>query len=282
MILPESIQKHFLEMSHDGHPGVSKTKAVLRTLVYWPAMNRSIETHVRNCVSCRAFSTRGDNPPLTVVAEEKAEPWGTVAIDLTGPSDLLRGMTLLTMIDLHSRYPEVHILQQATSRTIIDALTASFSQFGLPKSILSDNDTPFTSFEFENFLSINGIKHIRSSNFHPRGNGAIERFHYSLKNRLKKIFHEQEFPLCKAIQKVLYDLRSSPHDVTGETPFSRLFGRRRQSCPMQYKLIPLLLLVVLDQPMMNIASVGTHTRRTDLAILFWSEKEIDSLSFRKV
>ena len=231
VILPESLQKHFLEMSHDGHPGVSKTKAVLRTLVYWPAMNRSIETHVRNCVSCRAFSTRGDNPPLTVVAEEKTEPWGTVAIDLTGPSDLLQGMTLLTMIDLHSRYPEVHVLKQATSRAIIDALTASFSQFGLPKTILSDNGTPFISSEFENFLSINGIKHVRSSNFHPRGNGAIERFHCSLKNRLKKIFHDQEFPFCKAIQKVLYDLRSTPHDVTGETPFFRLFGR-----PMPTKL----------------------------------------------
>ena len=226
IILPESLRKTFLQMSHEGHSGVSKTKAVLRTLVYWPGMGREIEDYVRNCVPCRTFSTRGDSPPLTVVARKKQEPWETVAIDLTGPSDLLQGCTLLTTIDLHSGYPEAHILSQANSKNIIDALTITFAKFGLPKTILSDNGTPFVSAEFDSFLSLNGMKHVRSSNFNPRGNGAIERLHYSLKNRLKKILYETpELPLWKAIQKVLYDLRSSPHDMTGETPFYRLFGR---------------------------------------------------------
>ena len=231
VIIPESLRDHFLRMSHEGHAGVNKTKAVLRALVYWPGMNHSIESFARNCVPCRTFSTRGDNAPLTVVAEEKSVPWDTVAIDLTGPSELLQGHTLLTLIDLHSRYPEVHILKQANSHSIIDALTTTFSKFGLPKTILSDNGSPFTSDEFESFLSSSGISHVRSSNYHPRCNGAIERFHFSLKDRLKKILHEETFPLKRAIEKVLYDLRSSPHDMTGETPFFRLFGR-----PMPTKL----------------------------------------------
>ena len=53
----------------------------------------------------------------------------------------------------------------------------------------------------------------------------MERFHGTLKSRLKRIRWEGRVPLLAAIQKVLYDLRSSTNDVTGETPFYRLFGR---------------------------------------------------------
>ena len=148
----------------------------------------------------------------------------TVAMDLTGPSDLLQGNTLLTLIDLYSHYPEVHVPKQANSRAIIDALTTT-SKFGLPQTILTDNSTPFVSAEFESFLSSCGITRERTSNFHPRGNGTIERFHSSLKTRLKKILYEEKIPLFTAIEKVLYDLRSAPHGMSGETPFFRFVGR---------------------------------------------------------
>jgi hypothetical protein len=36
---------------------------------------------------------------------------------------------------------------------------------------------------------------------------------------------EHQVPLWKAIQSILYDIRGSPNDINGETPFFRLFGR---------------------------------------------------------
>ena len=50
-----------------------------------------------------------------------------------------------------------------------------FSTHGLPRTIVSDNGTNFTSTEFEQFMAQNGIKHIKAALFHPAPNGQPER-----------------------------------------------------------------------------------------------------------
>ena len=47
-----------------------------------------------------------------------------------------------------------------------------FSTHGLPRTIVSDNGTNFTSTEFEQFMAQNGIKHIKRhpSILHQMGN----------------------------------------------------------------------------------------------------------------
>lgn len=42
---------------------------------------------------------------------------------------------------------------------------------GLPEMLVSDNATFFTSAEFADFMSKNGIKHVTSAPFHPLSNG---------------------------------------------------------------------------------------------------------------
>ena len=55
--------------------------------------------------------------------------------------------------------------------------------------------------------------------------------HGTLKSRMKRIRSKSRVSLESAIDQVLYDIRSSPSDITGETPYFRLFGR-----PMSTKL----------------------------------------------
>ena len=135
------------------------------------------------------------------------------------------------------RYPEVYTLNNANSTEIISCLTESFARFGIPKVVVSDNGSVFVSKELENFLSSLGITHIRSSNYHPQSNGTIERFHSTLKSRLRRLQVDslKLMPLSLSlINKVLFDIRSTPHSVTGETPFQRFFNR-----PMRTKLTSL-------------------------------------------
>ena len=157
--------------------------------------------------------------------------WEKVSIDLTGPSNLLDNKILLTIIDLYLRFPEVFVLTHASTSEIICKLRSVFARLGLPKIIISDNGSVFKSSEFSNFLSACGIKHVFSSSYHPRGNSTIERMHGTLKSRMKRIRSKSRVSLESAIDQVLYDIRSSPSDITGETPYFRLFGR-----PMSTKL----------------------------------------------
>lgn len=231
VVIPQGLRRRLLESVHEGHLGMNKMKAMLRSYAYWPGMTRDIEEFVRKCIPCVTFQQRGDAAPLIPVAEMETEPWSRVALDLTGPSNILDGHVLLTLIDLYSRYPEATIIKQGNSREIIHVLSAHFARYGLPRRIITDNGTPFVSQEFEEFLKSKGIVHSLTSLYYPRANSTVERLHSTLKSRLRRIRLNSPIPLSEALHTVLLDIRSTPNDVTGETPFWRFFNR-----PMRTKL----------------------------------------------
>ena len=215
--------------------GVNKMKATLRAYCYWPNMSKDIADFCRTCVPCTTFQLRSDAAPLVPVAEIETRPWNKISLDLTGPANVLDGHVLLTMIDLYSRYPEATILKRGNTQEIIDVLTCHFARYGLPNIIITDNGTPFISSIFEDFLRSHGITHVTSSLYYPRANSTVERLHSTIKSRLKKIRTSSQ-PLPQALLTVLTDIRSTPNDVTGVTPFQRFFGR-----PMQTKLSKLAI-----------------------------------------
>ena len=135
-----------LDTAHECHAGINKMKSNLRAYAYWPGMNRMIEQYVSRCPACTVYQSRGDAAPLQPVASKEDIPWNTIAIYLTGPSDLLQSRVLLTIIDLHSRYPEVYVLKQANSREIMTALTETFARFGLPENLITENGSKLNSF----------------------------------------------------------------------------------------------------------------------------------------
>lgn len=224
LFIPRSLRGRIIADAHEGHLGQSKMKEILRSHFFWPKMGHDIEEYVRQCQSCIRFSGENRHAPLQSTVEQVNSPWQRVAIDITGPSERLKGATYLSVIDYYSRFPFLHRLHSTSSHEIIEALTHLFSLFGTPFELVSDNGTNFVSQEFETFLASQGIKHFRSSNYYPQSNGVVERLHATVKHRLDKLLFEG-MPLDKAVPLCLRELRSSPHSSTGETPFFRMFGR---------------------------------------------------------
>ncbi|XP_068248786.1 uncharacterized protein [Palaemon carinicauda] len=57
-------------------------------------------------------------------------------------------------------------------------------------------------------------------------NGALERFHQTLKNLLRKYSSETANHWDEDLDLLMYVFRCTPHDSTGISPFEALFGRR--------------------------------------------------------
>ena len=220
VVIPNKFHKKVLNELHESHMGICKMKSLARSHVWWPAIDREIESLSKSCEACLAMKNTPVPAPLHPWAWPQ-RPWQRIHIDFAGP---IFGKTYLLIIDAHSKWPEIWEVSPMSSFKTIEILRHVFSVFGLPEQIVSDNGPQFISSEFSTFCKKNGIKHIRSAPYHPSTNGAIERFVQTFKRALKSGRKEgrQTFQI---ISNFLLKYRSTPHSVTGVSPCSLMLKR---------------------------------------------------------
>lgn len=97
------------------------------------------------------------------------------------------------------------------------------STFGLPKCIQTDKGTNFTSTLFNQVLQQLNIKHITSSPYHPESQGALERFHQSLKTMLKTYCYSTHRDWDEGVPFVLFAVRDVVQESLGFSPAELVF-----------------------------------------------------------
>lgn len=123
----------------------------------------------------------------------------------------------------YSKWLEVVSLSAATSTVTIEHLRSMFATHGLPKVLVTDNGSQFTSAEFNAFLKGNGIQHVCSSPYHPSSNGLAERAVQCFKEGLKR--SPSGDSLKNRLAKFLFCYCLTPHSTTGVSPAELLLGR---------------------------------------------------------
>jgi len=51
IVIPKSQQQHVIDLAHEGHQGIVKTKFLLRSKVYFPSIDRMAEQTVKQCIA---------------------------------------------------------------------------------------------------------------------------------------------------------------------------------------------------------------------------------------
>ncbi|CAM5076807.1 unnamed protein product [Natator depressus] len=148
-------------------------------------------------------------------------PWQRIHVDFAGP---LEGSMFLVVVDAHSKWPEVSIMQYTTAESTIQKLRGPFSHFGLPEQLMSDNGPQFISQEFQNFMKANRIHHITSAQYYPSINGLAERFVQTMKQALKSA--RGQHSVQKRLDTFLLSHRNTPHAMTKASPAFLMMGRQ--------------------------------------------------------
>ena len=86
-----------------------------------------------------------------------------------------------------SKFFEVCQLQNLTNEEVIMKMKSSFSRFGIPEEIVSDNGLQWTSREFREFAKIYNFRHTTSSPEYPQSDGIAEKTIQTVKKTLKKV-----------------------------------------------------------------------------------------------
>ena len=95
----------------------------------------------------------------------------------------------------------------------------------IPEGILTDQGTNFTSALLGEPYRLKGIKALRTSPYHPQGDGLVERFNQTLKAMLRKVLKGEERDLDHMLPYVLFAYREVPQATVGFSPFELLYGR---------------------------------------------------------
>ena len=251
VVIPPPGRQKVIDELHAAHPGISRMKSLARSYVWWPGIDEDLEAKVKNCRQCQETQKHPPAVPLQNW-EWPAQPWSRLHIDYAGP---YQGKMILVVVDAHSKWIEANIVNSATTATTIQKLRAMVATHGLPQTVVSDNGSVFTSSDFEEFMQMNGIRHIRTAPYHPASNGLAERAVQTLKEGLKKLTNGC---LETKLSRFLFQYRITPHTTTGQAPAQLLMGRCLRSHLDQ--LLPDLTSHVQNKQQLQKERYDQHTK----------------------
>lgn len=73
---------------------------------------------------------------------------------------------LLVVVDASTKWIEAVPVRQASTSSLIASFRSIFARFGVPRTIVTDNGTQFTSEEFATFVKNKNITHLRMAVYH--------------------------------------------------------------------------------------------------------------------
>ena len=219
IFVPAALQERIIDIAHEGHLGMVKTKALLREKVWFPCMDKMVENKIKSCLPCQVVTPIYNREPLKMSVLPD-NPFDEVSIDFAS----VNGETLLLVIDDHSRFPFVEPVSSTSANVVIPKLDKLFAMFGTPHVVRSDNGPPFNGEEFAKFAQVLGFKHRRVTPLWPRANGEVERFVKTLKKYIKAAKTEGK-NWRKEMQSFLRNYRTTPHATTGVAPSVLLMKR---------------------------------------------------------
>lgn len=202
IILPRECRKTVLTLAHTiplgGHLVKNKTAERIMRRFYWPTLFHDVEDYCKSCAECQKSGhhcvRRAPIVPLPVTEE----PFERIAMDVVGP--LPRS---------HTGHRYVLVVCDYATRHVAEELVYIFSRVGIPKEILTEQDTNFTSELLAEMYRLLHIDGLRISPYHPQTDGMVERFNGALKEMLRKCATEDGKDWDRLLPNVLFVVFSS-------------------------------------------------------------------------
>ena len=152
IVEPKVARGTILKLAHDipltGHLGVEKTESRILRHYYWPGIFKEVADYCRICEACQKAAKRRATEKVPLVPLPVIEvPFERVVIDMVRPLPRTKrgNRYVLVLCDFATRYPEAIPVRSIESTVITEELMTIFSRVVMPRELLSDQRTNFTS-----------------------------------------------------------------------------------------------------------------------------------------
>jgi len=244
IVIPEDLENEIISEFHDpphqGHFGINKTYSKIKNSVYFPNMLKKVQNYIHHCDKCQRNKYANRKPAGLMQASVPSAPGEILYFDILGPYTPSRQQFkyLLVTVDQFTKWVEIFPLKNIRMETVGKVMENEiFCRYGIPKVLVSDNGTNFTSKTMKYFCKQWNVKQRLTSVYHPQSN-QTERVNRNIKT-LIRIFVDQSNHKTWAdnIASFRLALNSSSHESTGFTA-GELFLNRKLRAPIDNVLEP--------------------------------------------
>ncbi|CAG4962128.1 unnamed protein product [Colias eurytheme] len=188
-------------------------------------MNSDINLWSKTCLECQR--SKIDRHSVADLGKfPNADRFEHIHVDIIGPLPITEHgyRYCLTVIDRYTRWPEALPIRDITAETVAKFLYENWiCRYGCPIKLTSDQGRQFESSLFRELMNLLGINRIRTTSYHPQANGAVERWHRTLKAALMARLSSKSW--VQELPTVLLGLRAAYRSDSGVSAAQLTFGR---------------------------------------------------------
>ena len=235
MWVPESggVRGQILEEAHCSrysvHPGSTKMYMNMKSQYWWPGMKTDVGRFVEACHTCLQVKANHQKPygelqPLPVPMKK----WDEITMDfITKLPRTPRGYdSIWVVVDRLTKSAQFLPIRENYSVEKLAELYVKevVRRHGVPKSIVSDRDSRFTSRFWQSFQQQMGTKVLMSTAYHPQTDGQSERTIQTLEDMLRACIvdlggsWEEHLPLAE------FAYNNNYHASIQMAPYEALYG----------------------------------------------------------
>lgn len=222
-----------LKWYHDdptaGHQGVERTYQLVREILYWPGMYQTVKRYVDSCHVCathkdRTTAANGRLQPLPI----PGRPWEAISMDLITqlPKTKLGHDAIVVFVD---RFSKQAVFVACKTKITAPELATLFFQnvfryHGVPRSIVSDRDSRFTSAFWTALFDLMNTSLNLSTAYHQQTDGQTERTNRTLEQYLRMYTSDDQDDWDKYLVEAEFAYNHAKSSATGLSPFEVLYG----------------------------------------------------------
>eukprot|EP00253_Pinus_taeda_P009719 PITA_09719 len=188
------------------------TYKILSLGYFWPFIFKDAKEYVRRCGSCQRVGkpTPSNEMPLQI-------------------QRLKHYLLLMKKFVVNFLFEEI------------------FTRFGVPREIVIDQGSQFTSKMVKGLVEDYKIKHRKFTPYHPQANGQVESTNKVIEGILTKTMHLHRRDWAERLLEALWAYRTTWRNTMGHTPYELVYGKQVLfSIEFQIKTFKMVVQLGLD------------------------------------
>ena len=213
-----------------GHfAGLVTAQKALQPGYWWPTLFTDANRYAKRCDPCQRVgkpTPSSSMPLIPILAQNPFEKWG---IDFVGPikppSRYGQKRYILVATEYVTKWAKALATKTDDAKTVAKFIYENIiTRFGCPKELVSDRGTHFLYDIIEQLTNKFLIKHRKTTPYHPRANGQMEKTNGILCKIITKTVQGSNTDWDARLHDALWAYRCAFKVTTKFTPFQLVYG----------------------------------------------------------